>query len=373
VAVVALVSAAAAYLAVSSDGPARGVRLQSQIAPLNLAHGGRGDRHNKAAALMREAERDVGELLMTGFSGTLPPPGLLAAIRERKVGGVILFGENISPRLPEAIKELQAAARRGGTFPLLIATDQEGGPIRRFPEGPPFPSTRAIKTAAEAYHQGLLTGRFLVEQRVNIDLAPVSDVSGAQDFERAQQRGFNGSPQQVAALVEAFIRGLQAARVAATAKHFPGIGTLPVDTDSELQRVAGTVSEIEERDLPFRRAIAAGVQLVMVANAIFPALDPYWPATLSRRIQEGFLRRTFGFNGVIITDALDGPPLPGSVDERVLHAVQSGADIALLDSETVLPGAYATLREALRTHRLAPRTVLAASARLAALRRWLER
>lgn len=318
------------------------------------------------------AEREVGQLIMTGFAGTLPTPQLLAEVRGGEIGGVLLFGENISSRLPQAISQLQRAARLGGHSPLLIATDQEGGPIRRFPEGPPVPSTRAIRSPAEAYRQGLETGRFLAAHGVNVDFAPIADVTGSQDFELAQERGFNGTPSEVALLVEAFVRGLQTAGVAATAKHFPGIGTLPVDTDYKLQKVAGSVGELEARALPFRRAIKAGLRLVMMANAIYPSLDPRWPATMSPSIQQGLLRRRFGFRGVIVTDALNGPPeSPGSLAERAVHAVEAGADIVLFDAEEDGPLIYRALVRALRDHQLSPATVEAAFATVSALKRWV--
>jgi beta-N-acetylhexosaminidase len=317
--------------------------------------------------------KELGQLLMAGMDGTYPDSGLLAEVRSGRVGGVILFGENVTSELPGAIDALQYAASEGHNPPLLIATDQEGGPVRRFSGGPPTMSTRAIKTPSEAFTQGRLTGEYLRAHGVNVDLAPVSDVSGAQDFELGQERGFNGTPAQVAGLATRFVTGLQQSRVAATAKHFPGIGTLAVDTDSKLQRVEDPASAVRDDMLPFAQEIDAGVKLVMVANAVYPALDPVWPASMSAAIQRGVLREQLHFHGVIITDALDDPPqLPGStIGERAVHAASAGADIILLDSETDGPAALRGLLAASRDDSLSPALVARAYNHVLALKRWV--
>lgn len=291
---------------------------------------------------------------MAGMDGTWPSGELLDAIRGGRIGGIILFQPNISSGLPSAISAMQRAASAGGNPPLLIAVDQEGGAVKRL-EGPPTIDTRSIQTARTASTQGRLTGRFLKSLGFNVDLAPVSDVTLApHSFIAAEDRGFAGPPGQVAALTSAFAGGLQASGVAATGKHFPGVGALGIDTDNALSVAPASSSAVDAGLVPFRQLIDSGVDMIMVASAVYPTLDPSGrPADLSPMITGGLLRGQLGFHGVTITDALDSPPeLGGTPGERAVRAAKAGADIILFAPAVNGPPAFTGLVAAANTHKL---------------------
>jgi len=271
----------------------------------------------------------VGQLVMAGMSGITADPDLLRRVRQGEVGGIVLFAGNVSPALPEVLAGLQAEARAGGNPPLLISVDQEGGLASRLP-GPPAPP-RSIASPAEAFRQGQATATFLEGYHINVDLAPVADVDQAESgFEVRQGRGYAGNAARVAGMANAFTQGLQRQGVAATAKHFPGIGSLKLTTDAGVGRVSAPARQLEIELQPFEAVIDDGVDLVMLANAVYEAWDPGAPAVLSPSIVQDLLRRRFGYDGVVITDDLALPPIAGSdVGARAVLAVQAGADVAL--------------------------------------------
>jgi beta-N-acetylhexosaminidase len=275
----------------------------------------------------------VGQRLMVRM-GDRATPGLLAAARRGEIGGVILFpAEGADPAaVAEEVSRLQRAADAGGNPALLVATDQEGGEVKRFPGAPPDRSPSQLGAGgdpAEAVAQGAATGEFLAGVGANVDLAPVLDVPSEGSF--MESRAFSGDPSVVAGVGVAFAEGLADAGVAATAKHFPGLGMAAVNTDEAPSSVAASRAELRAGLEPFEAAIAAGVGLVMVANATYPALDPDAPAVLSERIVGGELRGRLGYDGVVITDDLEAPSI-GSVfaaPDAAVEAARAGADVLL--------------------------------------------
>jgi len=206
---------------------------------------------------------------MTALAGA-PKESFLAHVRDGDVGGVILVGRwSSSAQMAQASRTLQAAACERGT-PLLLAVDQEGGPMRRLPWAAPAESARSLGTrgAAHAETEARATAAALHRAGIDVDFAPVADTELApQSF--LGSRTFSSDPSLVARLAAAFVRGLQLDHVAATAKHFPGLGAATANTDDHV------VSVRRVRLQPFRSAIAAGVQLVMVSNASYPGLGPF--------------------------------------------------------------------------------------------------
>lgn len=277
----------------------------------------------------------VGQRMIVAMRGSSPSPALLTRVRHGEVGGVILFGANVvSPtQLRHLTAALQQAAREARRPPLLIATDQEGGRVRRLPWVGPAPSatelgrmgTRRIRAEAIA------SGKALRLAGVNVDLGPVGDVPAAESFMALELRTFASSAPSVAEATVAFARGLETARVAATVKHFPGIGRATRSTDRSAVEIAATRADLVRRDLlPFRSAIGAGVPIVMISNANYPALDAK-PAPWSTKIQS-LLRRDLGFAGVTISDALDGAAATRgrSLPSVTVLAAQAGVDLLLL-------------------------------------------
>lgn len=289
----------------------------------------------------------VGQRFVVAMAGTAPSAALLGRIRRGEVGGVILFGLNIrdEAQLRRCTATLQRAATEAGRPPLLVATDQEGGRVQRVGWAGPQHSAAELgrlgpsRIRAEARRAGIA----LRAAGVNVNLAPVADVPGQGSFMAAERRTFAANGSTVSAAAAAFAAGLREARVAAAVKHFPGIGRAMRNTDRTAVAIDATREELRRRDLaPFRAAIAAGSPMVMLSNASYPALDTK-PAPWSTRIQV-MLRRELGFEGVTITDALDGA---AATRDRSLTSVsalaaQAGVDLLLLTgSEASSAAAFA--------------------------------
>jgi len=312
---------------------------------------------------------------MVGFSGASPSRALLAGVRAGEVGSVILFAPNIVSQR-QSLKltgALQRAARAGGNPGLLIAVDQEGGQVKRLPNGPPDlspPQIAATHSPRVAARQGSATGSYLKRYGINMDLAPVSDVptyGGA--FIWRQGRAFSFHAATVAAYASAFARGLQSSGVAATAKHFPGLGSAAVDTDFKRQELHPSAVQRAEALKPYEAMIPRGLDAVMLATAGFPAYDPSGAsAALSRPIISGLLRGKLRFGGVSITDALGTPT---GHDERTAGrlAAAAGADILLFTDSA--PGELGALQAALRAGQISRGGAAASYKRILALKQRL--
>ncbi len=279
--------------------------------------------------------------MIYSYAGLQPPASLLGQIRAGEVGGVIFFGSNISSlsQIDGVIKRLQAAAKSSPAhLPLLLMTDQEGGQVRRLP-GAPVLSEKQIgeqrNAAAAAAAAGTGAGQLLTSVGMNVNLAPVLDVyRSAGDFDDQFQRSYSSDPTKVAALGSAFVTAQQRTGVAATVKHFPGLGAASAAQDTDERPVTLKVPLAQLRsvdELPFRAAIGAGAKLVMSSWAVYPALDPSRPAGLSSKWIGGELRGRLGFTGVTITDSIDAGALTdyGSLGNRAVLAADAGADLIL--------------------------------------------
>jgi beta-N-acetylhexosaminidase len=283
----------------------------------------------------------AGQRIVYAYAGLKPPASLLAAIRAGEAGGVILFGPNISNdgQLRGAIDQLQHASLASPLHDrLLILTDQEGGEVRRLP-GAPARSEKQIGEAADpvaaAGTAGTGAGRNLRGVGVNVNLAPVLDVYRQPgNFIDEFQRSYSNDPQTVAELGAAFIAAQQRLGVAATAKHFPGLGSASRSQNTDLGPVMirSTLSTLRADDeAPYLSAITAGVKLVMTSWAVYPALDPRLPAGLSPAVIQDELRGGLGFAGVTITDGIEAGALArfGSVGNRAVLAASAGSDLIL--------------------------------------------
>lgn len=315
----------------------------------------------------------LGQRIMVGMQGTQPDPGLLRTVREGRVGSVILFSANISGRaqLRSLTGLLQRAARAGGNPPVLIATDQEGGQVKRLADGPPNRSPPEIVASGGpslAFSEGRATGRFLKGLGITWDLAPVTDVPtfpGA--FIWRQGRAFSFNASTVAKYATAFALGLQNAHAAATAKHFPGVGSATIDTDNKLDELRPTSAQLKSALSPYRSLIPRGLDSVMLSTAGFPAYDRTGtPTALSRPIVQGLLRRSLGFTGVTITDALGTPTGHDEVTAGV-RAARAGADVLLYTDSA--PGELTALQRALATGALSSAEARASYNRIVALKR----
>jgi beta-N-acetylhexosaminidase len=296
-----------------------------------------------------------------------PTPSFLARIAAGQIGGVILLGNDWTrPAATQAAvtRVQQAACRRGR--PLLVAVDQEGGPVRRLRFAPPTLAAAEMTTPTTALAQARAAAAALRATGVGIDLAPVADVlSTSRSF--LGTRSFGSDPAMVAGLVRAFVHGLQGSHVAATAKHFPGLGSAVVSTDDRAVTIARSAAFLEARLAPFQ----AGTKLVMVSNASYPALDPSGsPAVFSHAIVTDLLRGQLGFDGVVVTDALDAKSV-ASAPHAGARALAAGVDLLLYSKTGASEAGYATLARDAAASPTVRAELAAAVQRLDALEGWL--
>jgi beta-N-acetylhexosaminidase len=297
-------------------------------------------------------------------------PGLLRAGRDGEIGGVILFPpEGADPAaLAREVTRLQEAAAEAGNGPLVVAVDQEGGEVKRLPGLPPDVAPADLAgDPAGAEAEGVATGEALAGIGVNVDLAPVLDVPQQGSF--LGTRTFGSTPEEVAAAGVAFADGLRAHGVAATAKHFPGLGRSAANTDEAESEVAASAGEIDADLVPFEAAIADGIELVMLSSAVYPELDPKLPAFASPAIAEDLLRSDLGFEGVTVSDDLGAGAVTARYDAAAaaLAAARGGTDL-LLFALTPDPGVLDSLVAAAKRGGLEQGALEASCARVLALR-----
>ena len=272
-----------------------------------------------------------------------PTPSLLARVAAGQVGGVILLGSWSSPQATAAaVAQLQHVACAKLGSPLLVGVDQEGGSVRRLTWASPTLAAASMETTAVARAQALAAARAMKQAGIAIDFAPVADtISTPRSF--LGTRAFGSDPATVARLAAAFVGGLQAGGVAAAAKHFPGLGSAVASTDDRPVTIARSAAFLTARLAPFTAAISAGAELVMVSNASYPALDPSGaPAVFSGRIVTGLLRGQLGFDGIVVSDALDAGAVARVPDEPG-KALAAGVDLLLYSRTTASEAAYAEL------------------------------
>ncbi|EMR07038.1 hypothetical protein C772_01174 [Bhargavaea cecembensis DSE10] len=314
-------------------------------------------------------EEKVGQMLMPDFRNwngenvTEMLPEIERLVKDYHLGGVILFRENVvtteqTTRLADAY---QAASEKYGMF---LTIDQEGGIVTRLQSGTDMPGNMALgATRSEelAYDTGRVIGEELASLGINFDLAPVLDINNNPDNPVIGVRSFGEDPELVAGLGTAYVKGLQDTGTAATAKHFPGHGDTAVDSHLGLPEVPHDKERLMEVELyPFQQAMNHGIDAIMTAHVTFPKIDDtkvisrkdgteiHLPATLSHKVLTGLMREEMGYDGLIITDALNMQAIAdhfGPVD-AVIKAIQAGTDIVLMPVglETVANGVYGAVR-----------------------------
>jgi beta-N-acetylhexosaminidase len=318
------------------------------VAVLALAACGGGKQGTKDTATSRSAApaasrapaltaaQIAGQHVIFPFAGHTPPAALLRRIRRGEAAGVVFLGANLgtAAQVHALTRRLQRVPRPAGLRPpLLLMVDQEGGSVKRLPGAPTHsaPEMGATGRPTVARAEGRATAATLRAAGMNVDLAPVVDVVRPESALHAEGRGFGFSESDAARFGAAFAGGLHAGGIAATAKHFPGFGAAPRNTD------VGAVSiDVPRRELhavdrvPFRAAVRAGAGLVMLSSAIYPALSSV-PAVLSPRVVQRELRDGVGFDGVTISDDLEAPAFAayGGATGAGLRATRAGVDLLL--------------------------------------------
>lgn len=283
-----------------------------------------------------DLKRKVGQLFMCGFDGRQPADGIRRLIEDYGLGGVIYFRRNLKDAIQVA--SLTKALQERAAVPLLVSIDQEGGMVVRLEEGVTvMPGAMAIGAAGDAElarEAAMRSGAELRALGVNMNFAPCLDVNNNPRNPVIGVRSYGEKPQRVAELGTAVVRGYREGGVAAVAKHFPGHGDTAADSHHALPVVPHGRDRLDAVELvPFRAAIAAGVDAIMTAHVVFPAYEPDGvPATLSRRILTGLLRERLGYDGVVVTDCLEMNAISETIGvaRGAVEAVKGGADLILV-------------------------------------------
>src|SRR5437870_3330211 len=332
-------------------------------------------------------DEKIGQLLFTtyhgGFTATDSPAyqQLLHDVQDLHVGGfiVITHGSPLgivkSQAYPTAVlaNQLQAESK----LPLLIGADFERGTAMRYDEGTSFPTAMAVAAGGnvkDAYTMGKITALEARATGVHWVYAPDADVNNNPGNPIINTRSFGEDPTRVAEFVSAFVRGVQENGALATAKHFPGHGDTAADSHIDLPVIRADRARLDALELvPFRAAIGTGVGSIMTGHLNVPALepDPNTPATLSHNILNDLLRKQLGYQGLVVTDAMDmgGITVRYAPGEAAVRAVAAGADCVLMPP--VPDAAFEALQGAVRSGRISKtrldesvRRILQAKARL---------
>ncbi|MCF6522323.1 glycoside hydrolase family 3 protein [Streptomyces sp. JJ36] len=283
-------------------------------------------------------------------------------LEKYRPGGVIYFDARRGPdnvRAPRQIARLSNGLQRASRLPLIISVDQEGGSVvyRLTDPATLMPGNMALAAsgaARDSHDSARVIGTELAAVGINQNYAPVADVNINPENPVIGVRSFGSDPGLCAELVASAVRGYHRGRVASAAKHFPGHGDTDTDSHTGLPEITHTREELDRIDLPpFRAAVRRGVDTIMTAHIVVPALDPSGvPATMSHPIVTGLLREELGFEGLIVTDALDMRGASGEFppDVAPVRALQAGCDQLVLAPQTDV--AYAAVLDAVRSGEL---------------------
>ncbi|WP_080840409.1 beta-N-acetylhexosaminidase [Cohnella massiliensis] len=283
-------------------------------------------------------EEKIGQMVLAGIEGDELDDEAIKMIREHKIGGIILYGDNISDvrgtvSLINAIKRVNA----GNPAPIFIGVDQEGGRVSRLPdEVEPFPASAAVGAGGkpeQAEEMGNLLAEALLAFGLNMDFAPVLDVNSNPDNPVIGDRSFGSSAERVAEMGIAAMKGIRGGGVIPVVKHFPGHGDTSVDSHLDLPVVNKTPQQLAKQEwLPFQAAVKEQAEAIMVAHILFPKVDPKRPASLSKTIVGTQLREKMGYDGVVMTDDLGMGAIVKNykLADAAADAVEAGVDILLI-------------------------------------------
>jgi len=284
---------------------------------------------------MQTLREKIGQLFMIGCQGECLTADERLICAEYQFGGIILFKRNCTEpaQITQLCRELWHASV---DIPPFIAIDQEGGRVHRLPE--PFTHFPAAARVGETRNAGLARrlGRAAAEELklvgINLNFAPVLDVDSNSANPVIGDRAFGSDPKQVIEIGLAWTQGLREGGIIPCGKHFPGHGDTDKDSHFESPILRKTLDELKTIELPpFAHACRSGIESLMTAHVLYPALDGEFPATLSAPIVTGLLRHQLGYDGVVCSDDLEMKAISAnySVEEATLHALRAGVDILL--------------------------------------------
>ena len=306
-------------------------------------------------------EEKIGQMLMVEFrywtenGGERKPVTELndeirEAIKKYKFGGIILFAENVveTEQTTRLTHDIQKTSIDNDVLPMLLSIDQEGGIVVRLGTGTSLPGNMALGATRDndlAYRYGQIIGEEIKSLGININLAPSLDVNNNPNNPVIGLRSISSDPHLVGELGSNVIKGLQDTGVSAAVKHFPGHGDTAVDSHVGLPEVDKSLEEVNNMELiPFRKAANEGVDMIMTSHISYPQLEKdtaisksdgsevHIPATLSDDILTGIIREDMGYDGIIITDAMNMKAISTHFgeEEAVLMTIQAGTDIPLM-------------------------------------------
>lgn len=286
---------------------------------------------------MSTAEK-IGQMFVLGFDGTEPGPDIKEMIKSRYIGGVILFERNVNTpgqllKLNNSLKQLNS----GNKAPLLICVDEEGGRVSRMPDKlVDMPAALTVGDTGN-YDYAYSLGGMLAEEigafGFNTDFAPVLDIWSNPQNTVIGDRSFGTTPEVVSRIGIAAMKGIADKGIISVVKHFPGHGDTETDSHIGLPYVTYDMNRLESFELePFKAAINNGADAVMVAHIVVNALDKKYPASLSKPVITDLLRKSMGFDGVVITDDMTMGAITKnySIENAAVKAVLAGSDIVLV-------------------------------------------
>jgi beta-N-acetylhexosaminidase len=286
-------------------------------------------------SVMATLRQKIGQVFLVGCRGEALTPEERLTFEQCSFGGFILFGHNCcEPR--QILSLCRSLWQCASAEPPFIAIDQEGGRVHRLP--PPFtqfPAAAAIGARNDpnlAYQLGHAAARELAVAGINLNFAPVLDVSSNRQNPIIGDRSFGSDPNRVVAIGSAWTRGLKAGGIIPCGKHFPGHGDTNPDSHFDLPVVDKAFDALMAADLPpFVHACRNGIESLMTAHVRFTSLDPDWPATLSERVVSGLLRHRLGYDGMVFSDDMEMKAISDNygLEDGALLAVRAGVDSLL--------------------------------------------
>jgi beta-N-acetylhexosaminidase len=320
----------------------------------------------------RDAQSQIGQLLIVGFDGTKMSPRLASLLTKIQPAGVILFARNITgaQQTHTLLRECQKCV----ATPLFTCVDLEGGTVDRFRN-----VTGSTPSPAEVFATGSRAlfrkhGRVIGENcrafGFNVDFAPVLDLACEASRSVLSSRAVSDDPKQVVIYAREFLRGLGDAGVLGCGKHFPGLGEATLDTHRELPSVEKSRRELWEQDLVPYRSLRRELPFIMVSHAAFPAVTrDRTPASISKKWITDILRKKIGYRGLICSDDLEmgGVLTAASIEQAIVAHIRAGGDLGLIchQEDFILCAHEALIRETARDGRFARRVQEAAGRVLA--------
>jgi beta-N-acetylhexosaminidase len=285
-------------------------------------------------------EQKVGQLFIFGFSGTKLNKKMKAHLRKHQPGAVIVFGRNIKTlsQISDLNADLQKLTVNHSQIPLFIAIDQEGGSVSRIKTSPGLPSAFTIghtNDTALSFQAGRVTGQILRRLGFNMNLAPVLDVTDSQLNSFIASRSFSESPHKVSSMGVAFAQGLEDSQIIPVAKHFPGHGSISLDTHKTTPHRQISYQTLLNSDLiPFSQYASSEILGgIMVAHISYPLIDSsQLPATYSKHLITQVLTGELKYKGLIMTDDIEmaGAAALPQVEDRAVAAILAGNDLVML-------------------------------------------